>query len=292
MSLDHKRRVREELIKAGVTPYGLTKYEARHLHNVIEQDESIGGVVYGQVEGLESAFLVATNKRVIFLDRKPLYSNMDELTYDVVSGVNLSVAANRASVVLHTRVRDYSMRFVKISCAEKFAKYIEKKKQEFLSKTNSSLYKNNSFGFQQPTRKAVIDKDALAFLQNNEIAVLSTIDRGGNVSGSVVYYLLNKQNDIFILTQSQSHKTQNLLANPKVALTIYQYNSQKTAQIQGVASLINDPKLINDLYINAMRLRSYGENKYVSPVTRLTKGNFVAIMITPTHCLFHDYSSE
>lgn len=288
---NHKKRIRQELISAGVTPYGLTKYEARHLHNIIESDETIGGVVYGQVEGMESAFLVATSKRVIFLDRKPLYSNMDELTYDVVSGVNISIAANRASVILHTRVRDYSMRFVRVNCARKFARFIDRKKQEILSKpeqlTKQNLKTVNSLSINQ---EKIIDPEAYNFLKNNEIAVLSTISRGGSVHGSVVYYLINNQDKIFILTQSESHKAQNLLANPHISLTVYEHNTLKSAQIQGTAQIINDQKLINDLFANAVKVRNFRQSKYISPVTKLNMGKFVAIMITPTKCSYHNYS--
>lgn len=87
---DHAKRVKAELIKAGVTTYGLMKAESRHLPEHVHEDEHIGGVVYGRYEG-GSGMIVATDKRVLFLDYKPFYKSTDEIHYDVVSGDRKSV---------------------------------------------------------------------------------------------------------------------------------------------------------------------------------------------------------
>lgn len=121
----HINRVRMELKVAGMTAYGLGKIESRYLPNLIHEDEHIGGVIYGQNEG-GSAMLVATNKRIIFLDRKPMFTTTDELTYDVVSGLRHDSSGFLHTVVLHTRIGDYKLRYVNKNCAKRFVAYIEK----------------------------------------------------------------------------------------------------------------------------------------------------------------------
>lgn len=120
----HKKRVYDELRKAGLPRYELLRMEARYLPHIIHESEHIGGMVFGHhKDGF--AFLVATDKRVIFLDKKPLFINEDEITYRVVSGVSFNRAGPGAMVTLHTRIKDYPIQTLNEHCAEKFVKYIE-----------------------------------------------------------------------------------------------------------------------------------------------------------------------
>lgn len=69
----HRQRVISELKNAGMTTYGTMKMETEKLPSIIHDDEHIGGVVYGRTTGekIGSAMIIATDKRVIFLDVKP-----------------------------------------------------------------------------------------------------------------------------------------------------------------------------------------------------------------------------
>lgn len=71
----HKKRIVKELKEAGMTPWGFLKMETKRLPEIIHEDEKIGGVVYGRTTGdkIGSAMLIATDKRVIFLDVKPFF---------------------------------------------------------------------------------------------------------------------------------------------------------------------------------------------------------------------------
>jgi hypothetical protein len=98
--------------------------ESEYLPAIIHPDEEIGGVVYGHhPEGF--AMLVATDRRIIFLDKKPMFEVEDEVTYDVVSGVSIGHAGFGSTVVLHTRIKDYPIRTYNLKCAYGFVEYIE-----------------------------------------------------------------------------------------------------------------------------------------------------------------------
>lgn len=121
---DHQKRIRQELKDLGVSWLGLSLAESHNLPRLIHQDEHLGGVVYGHhTDGY--AMLVATDSRVIFYDKKPLFENVDEVTYDVISGVSLGHAGFGSTVVLHTRVKDYPIRTYNQKCAHTFVEYIE-----------------------------------------------------------------------------------------------------------------------------------------------------------------------
>ncbi len=127
--MTHADRIKTELAAAGVTPYGLRKMSSRHLPEVIHKDEHIMAAVYGQ-SGSGSALIVATEKRVIYIDKKPFFSNVDELSFDIVSGVKIGTAGPFCALTLHTRLGDYELRFVNRACAKRFVSYIESRRIE------------------------------------------------------------------------------------------------------------------------------------------------------------------
>lgn len=130
------QRIKQELRTAGATSLGLIKFTSKYLPAVLHPDEHIKGAVYGRysegngplrwVEGM----LVATDKRVLFIDHKPGFSNVDEFTYDVVSGVQKVYAWPFSSITLHTRLGDYTLRFANAKCIDIFVQYIEERRLE------------------------------------------------------------------------------------------------------------------------------------------------------------------
>jgi hypothetical protein len=131
----HKQRVFKELKNVGVTWYGMLKFAPHYLPKIIHNDEHIMGAVYGRYTDKAGAnnwnegMLVATDLRVIFLNHKPGYTKIDEMTYDVVSGVSMTTAGFSA-VSLRTRLGDYKFRFANKRCSEIFVEYVERRRIE------------------------------------------------------------------------------------------------------------------------------------------------------------------
>jgi hypothetical protein len=124
---DKLRRVKRELLDAGSTLYGLMKSETKILPKLLHPGEHIEAVVYGQHHA-NSVMLVATSERIIYLDKKPMALFLDEVSYEVVSGLEFQIHTLFATLVLHTPVKNYDIRFVNLRCAENFAKHIEDKR--------------------------------------------------------------------------------------------------------------------------------------------------------------------
>lgn len=122
--IGHEQRVYAELKNAGLSKLALASMETHYLPRLIHADEHIEGAVFGYQE-VGFSMLVATNWRVIFLDRKPLFTNTDEVHYQVVSGVKNNHAAFGTTVVLHTKVRDYKIFTFNRKSAKRFVGYIE-----------------------------------------------------------------------------------------------------------------------------------------------------------------------
>lgn len=138
------KRVKRELLDAGVTIYGLLKSETRILPKLLHSDEHVEAVIYGQHDA-SSAMLVATNERIIYIDKKPMALFLDEVSYEVVSGIEFDIHLFFANVILHTPVKNYNFRFVNLHCGENFARHIEKhrlereKQEEFQAELFPSL---------------------------------------------------------------------------------------------------------------------------------------------------------
>jgi len=139
-----RQRIREELKAAGVTGFGLNKFNSRYLPQVIHDHEHILGVIYGRFgEGpgllsLTDRMVVATDLRVVSLNRKPGYTYVDEFTYDIIDGVVETRAGPFAAVTLNTKVAHFTIRFVNVRCADIFVHYIEKRRLEHFQKREAS----------------------------------------------------------------------------------------------------------------------------------------------------------
>ena len=280
----HIRRIRQELRQVGATIYGLNKSESRYLPHIIHEAEHIGGVVYGQ-HGSSSAMLIATNKRVIFLDCKLMVTLSDELTYDAISGVEFDVHTLFATVILQTRVGNYIVRFANIKCATGFSDYIEKRRLD----TNNILnHKKTALPVSIINKH--VSTGGLKFLLERGVGVLSTVDRTGNVHGATVYYTV--YNDyIYVLSKSDTHKTHNILAHNQVSLTVSDTDTLQTLQLNGLAE-VETNRTVKDYIFNEMvKPRSHKGRELLPPVVKLEAGAgaYVIIRIAPISSNFSDY---
>jgi hypothetical protein len=128
-----KIRVKQELKAVGVTWYGMQKFAIRYLPEIIGMSEHICGAVYGRYADnggnlkFNAGLLVATNKRVIFLDHKPGYTRMDEIAYDAVGGVELSTVV-KSTVKVKSAAGDYQISYANPRCSKTFVDYVDKKR--------------------------------------------------------------------------------------------------------------------------------------------------------------------
>ncbi|MGZ6005411.1 MAG: PH domain-containing protein [Candidatus Saccharimonadales bacterium] len=134
------KRVRNELKAAGMTSYGLNKFNARYLPKIILDNEHIQSVIYGRyTEGagflnFVDRMVVATDERVISINHKPGYTDIDEFTYDIIDGVEESTAGPFAAVTLNTKVSHFTIRFVNKKCAQNFVNFVEGRRVDYYLK--------------------------------------------------------------------------------------------------------------------------------------------------------------
>ena len=135
---NNKKRVKDELRGLGLSRWALLSMSSRYLQKIIHPGERLCGAVYGhQKDGM--GMLVATDRRVIFIDKKPLFLKEDEITYDVVSGVSFNHAGLGSTLTLHTRIKDYTLLTVNNRSARNFVEYIERNRLEQTTGMGGSL---------------------------------------------------------------------------------------------------------------------------------------------------------
>lgn len=289
----HQQRVKDELAKAGMTSYGQHKMASRYLPSVIDDDEHIEAVVYGHA-GVGLAMLIATDRRVLYIERRPLFTSTDELSYEVVVGIRYIQAGLFPAIELHTRMGNYTLTYVSPGCAKTFTKYIERRIEDLsLDHTDENHQESGQLpeAAMPAAPKKTFSDQARNFLRSREVAVLSTTDRTGNIEGATIYYLFGDNDKFYILTKSNTSKAHNMLANHQVALTIFDDKEARTAQVQGYAEIEADQSTKQAIFDRLIRPRKYGEETLMPPLTELDAGGFIAFRITPTNVKYTNYKA-
>lgn len=137
-----------------------------------------------------------------------------------------------------------------------------------------------------------LSAEAKKFLKNQEVAVLSTISSDNQVQAAAIYYLYGPKDNLYILTKSGTSKARNMLANPQVAITIYDAEQLKTIQIQGHARIEDDLKIKHWLFDFLGGPRDYKGGKQMPPLTELDAGNYIAFRIEPSVSHYSNYKSN
>lgn len=287
---DHRTRVHSELKSAGVSGYALLRAECRYLPSIIHETEQVKAAVYGHVEGAGGALLVATNKRVIYLNRMPLFTTLDEVTYDLVSGISKGSNGLLSSVTLHTRAGDYTVRFGNLVSVAKFVNYIENKCIEVTRLESNE--QNDYIEEDNISSKVFLNSTEKRFIENHEVAVLSTIDRSGNLDGATVYYCTVDEGIIHIITKGGTQKMHNIFANPQVAITIHDEQKLQTLQMHGLAKIETNQNVNKKVFAQIVREREYEGEKRLPPVTQLHEESFMVLRIIPTAVKYRDFKAS
>ncbi len=299
---EHAQRVKNELRAAGATRMGMTKFALHHLPQIIHPSEHVQGVIYGRYSsgikslGFDEGTLVATDRRLIFLDYKPGFTNQEEITYDVVSGIQRTTGLFFSGLTLHTRIGDYSFRYVNTKCASRFAEYIEQRRLESEEIVTSQSRApaptpNDPIELPAPHLAAPLDSQSSTFLGTHDTGVLSTVGRAGQINGAAVHYVLGADGNVFILTKSDTAKAHNITAHHQVALTVFDIDAMQTVQLEGAAEIESGRRTKNWVWRTATTPRMYGGIKHLPPVSGLQAGAFQVIRITPGAARFSDYKT-
>ena len=273
-----------------MTPYGFFKHETSYIPNLIQEDEHVQGVIYGRFEEkITSVVLIATDRRVIFVDKGPFRSNIADFAYENIKGVKMSISGPFAEVILQTRNRVYMLRLVNIRCAKIFAEKVELNVGKHIDKSvkNEVEPGNSSQNVELPIENQHSNDNNTML---DDTGTLSTVGSDGRPTGSVIHYITDKDDNFYFLTKADTKKSQNIEHNDRVALTIHPSGSLKALYVEGVAEPVTDPLTRQQIYEHIAQTRQYHEGIKLPPVVKIKAGAYIAYRIKPKRSELIDYS--
>ncbi len=122
-----RHEIRQQLRDVGMPAYELMRRECRTLYKYLHKSEYVHAAIGGWGTRGSFAILVATSHRIIYLKQQPLFTTLDEISYDMVGAISLSTTRWYATVTLHARTGDYRLEFVNTTAARIFSDYVERK---------------------------------------------------------------------------------------------------------------------------------------------------------------------
>lgn len=124
-------------------------------------------------------------------------------------------------------------------------------------------------------------KRIFTFLRENPIGVLSTITPDGNPHGAVVYFRVDKDFTVSILTKTDTRKYDNLVHNDHAMLTVFEAATQATVQITGRAEELLDSYEVNGIAGTILGISMSTSDSGVPPISKLDAGEYTAFRIRP-----------
>jgi hypothetical protein len=97
----HRREIEAQLKSVGVVIKSWGAAEVRELANIAVPGEEIKSLINGWYEN-GFATLVATNQRLLLIDKKPLYLAVEDLRYDMIAEVDYSAGVLSAQLCVNT----------------------------------------------------------------------------------------------------------------------------------------------------------------------------------------------
>ena len=115
----------------GISGYYLLLPEVKYIDSLLDKEEVVEGVIFGKynhnLQNLKGrGVLLASNKRVLLVDKKPMFDRFEEINYRIVNGVSLTQAGKGTTVTLETASGDIKISTSNPLSAVKFVKAIEK----------------------------------------------------------------------------------------------------------------------------------------------------------------------
>lgn len=270
-----RQRVREELLAAGMTLYGLTKSESKALPDHIGDNEHILAVIYGQYEAT-SAMMVATNLRLLFIDIRAMHNIVEDTSYDSFGDLSIDEGIMYSKVTLRTKPKEYTFHMVNRVCARRFLNVVEEKT---LRRMMSPQHKDAKH---EPLYAPVSAlPDEVDFLQRHYVATLSTRGPEGYPYGATMFYFYDREDpDVFyIVTKSSTSSAANMRKHPKVALTVTDFDAMATMHVLGEAERVKNAAKSQRLVALLFEKGSKLSKAEAPPVTQIKDGSFVVYRV-------------
>lgn len=119
------------------------------------------------------------------------------------------------------------------------------------------------------------------FLHEQRIGVMSTTDADGTPLGTVIYFTVNSNLSLRILTKKRTRKYQNLKRDSRVMLTVFDSRSQTTLQYLGTAVEQEGQRASYEVANAMFDITLSTSDSGLPPIAKLQAGAFTTFRIEP-----------
>lgn len=127
------------------------------------------------------------------------------------------------------------------------------------------------------------------FVKAQAKAVIATVDAEGQPSTSVIFYVLDKNDEFHFITKSQTTKFENLKLNNKSAVTVVDSEKPIAVNMTGIVVEVTDQKIRDTMMQEVFQL-SYSELHDYAPIIKLHKGSFTVMKFIPSQAKMTDFT--
>ncbi len=121
-----------------------------------------------------------------------------------------------------------------------------------------------------------------AYVDQNPIATLGTINPDGSPQGAVIYVCLDSHRPvIYFITKQATRKYENILRHSQVSLTIVNPSENSTLQAAGRAFEVQDAPTI-DMIMKKIAHEHVSAKEWLPPIAKLRAGAYVIIGVELT----------
>jgi len=131
-----------------------------------------------------------------------------------------------------------------------------------------------------------------AFLKHHPMGVLSTVSPEGEPWGAAIYYVADKDFNVYFVTRAKTAKFANLVANPLAALTIADQATQTTVQLVGKVAPLPPARYVEIVFNELAKAYPKDDVNWIKPIDQLHAGNYMPMYIVPTKLQYADYGKK
>ena len=128
-----------------------------------------------------------------------------------------------------------------------------------------------------------------SFMKAHTRAVIATIDAANQPSTSVIFYIVDDNDELFFITKSHTKKYQNIKINNCSAITVVDKDKPIAVNATGIVEEITDEATKDTIMQKVFKL-SYSELQDYAPIIKLHKGSFSVLKFIPKEAIMTDFT--
>lgn len=139
-----RKTLKKQLADLKLRGWLFGRAEIKELRRLLNPDEIVKQCAYGYYNG-GSGILVATNERVLLIDKQPLYTNIEEMKYESIRGVECHQKSMQALISIHTSMKRLRFRSFSDARLKLMEDYITERALEAQNIIASNVTQEQSF---------------------------------------------------------------------------------------------------------------------------------------------------